>query len=196
VNVAHPPLGDRGLDSLRRAQEAHESSMDEILASIRSIIEDDCEPGAADVRAPHPVAAEGPQVVYSNDSIASARTIVRTPNAASFASDSPGESSRPIPRVVWQAPRPRTASPFASAPGLNALGVEEEPLVSAASDAALESAFNALSASIAMQNSGRIETMTREVLRPLLKTWLDDNLPGLADRLVRAEIQRIARGGR
>jgi len=196
VNVASPAPGDRDLESLRRAQEAHEPSMNEILASIRSIIEDDREPNEAEVLAPHAVAAEGPQIVCRNDSIAAARTIVRTPNAASFACDSPGESSRPTPRVVWQAPQPRTVAPFARAPGLNDTGVEEESLVSAATDAALESAFNALSASIAMQNSGRIESLTRELLRPMLKTWLDDNLPGLAERLVRAEIQRVVRGSR
>ena len=36
----------------------------------------------------------------------------------------------------------------------------------------------------------------RELLRPLLKTWLDDNLPTMVERLVRAEIERVARGGR
>ena len=38
--------------------------------------------------------------------------------------------------------------------------------------------------------------MTREILRPMLKSWLDENLPSLVERLVRAEIQRVARGGR
>ena len=33
-------------------------------------------------------------------------------------------------------------------------------------------------------------------LRPMLKEWLDDNLPGIVERLVRAEIERVARGGR
>jgi uncharacterized protein len=28
----------------------------------------------------------------------------------------------------------------------------------------------------------------------MLKTWLDDNLPGLVERLVRGEIERVARG--
>ena len=187
--------GDRDLESLRRAQQAHESSMDEILASIRSIIEDDHDQGPPSARAPNSGAGNGPQIVYSNDSIASARTLVRTPNAASFAADPPGEFVSQTPRVVWKTPRPATASPVAPSPASPA-SAEEEPLVSPATDAAIESAFNALSASIALQNSGRIEAMTREILRPMLKTWLDDNLPGLVERLVRAEIQRVARAGR
>jgi hypothetical protein len=32
------------------------------------------------------------------------------------------------------------------------------------------------------------------MLRPMLKSWLDDNLPSLVERLVRAEIERVSRG--
>jgi hypothetical protein len=39
-----------------------------------------------------------------------------------------------------------------------------------------------------------VERMTREMLRPMLKVWLDDNLPTVVERLVRAEIERVARG--
>jgi hypothetical protein len=38
--------------------------------------------------------------------------------------------------------------------------------------------------------------MVREMLKPMLKAWLDDNLPILVERLVRTEIERVARGGR
>ena len=41
MNAANPPPGERDLDALRRAQRAHEPSMEEILASIRSFIADD-----------------------------------------------------------------------------------------------------------------------------------------------------------
>jgi uncharacterized protein len=36
--------------------------------------------------------------------------------------------------------------------------------------------------------------LVREMLRPLLKAWLDENLPGMVERLVRSEIERVARG--
>jgi hypothetical protein len=36
-----------------------------------------------------------------------------------------------------------------------------------------------------------IEDIVREELRPLLKAWLDENLPPLVERLVRAEIERV-----
>jgi cell pole-organizing protein PopZ len=47
-----------------------------------------------------------------------------------------------------------------------------------------------------MQNSNLIEDSVREMLRPMLKTWIDDNLPGIVERLVRQEIERMARGQR
>ena len=73
---------------------------------------------------------------------------------------------------------------------------EEAPLVSPATDAAVSSSFNALIASQFMQSSDGLDDMIREMIRPMLKAWLDDNLPVLVERLVRAEIERVARGGR
>ena len=47
---------------------------------------------------------------------------------------------------------------------------------------------------LALQSADLAENMTREILRPMLKAWLDEHLPSLVERLVRAEIQRVARG--
>ena len=37
-----------------------------------------------------------------------------------------------------------------------------------------------------------LEQLLKDVLRPILKQWLDDNLPKLVDRIVREEVERIA----
>ena len=58
------------------------------------------------------------------------------------------------------------------------------------------SAFETLAATVVLQNTPMLERVMRDLLRPMLKTWLDDNLPGLVERLVRAEIERVARGSR
>jgi len=55
-------------------------------------------------------------------------------------------------------------------------------------------AFDALAGSMALRDPEMIERLARELLRPMLKTWLDDNLPVVVERLVRAEIERVARG--
>ena len=39
-----------------------------------------------------------------------------------------------------------------------------------------------------------LEDVVRELLRPLLQQWLDDNLPAIVQQAVEAEVERIARG--
>ena len=66
--------------------------------------------------------------------------------------------------------------------------------VSTATGGPVGAAFNALLASRFVQHRDVVIGLTREMLRPMLKTWLDDNLPGIVERLVTAEIERVARG--
>ena len=80
----------------------------------------------------------------------------------------------------------RQPPPVASAP--------EPDLMSSATSAAVDSAFNALAQTVLVQNARTLEDLVREMLRPLLKGWLDDNLPGMVERIVRAEIERVSRG--
>jgi cell pole-organizing protein PopZ len=70
----------------------------------------------------------------------------------------------------------------------------ERGLISAATSAAVDSAFNTLAQTVLVQNGRTLEDLVREMLRPMLKAWLDDNLPSLVERLVRAEIERVSRG--
>ena len=70
------------------------------------------------------------------------------------------------------------------------------PLVSSDAAAAIAAQFQTLAASMVINDSGLLHDYAREMLRPMLKAWLDDNLPVLVERLVRAEIERVARGGR
>jgi cell pole-organizing protein PopZ len=69
----------------------------------------------------------------------------------------------------------------------------EEPLVSPATDASVATAFNTLVASRFAQDPKAVLAMTRDALRPLLASWLDAHLPALVERLVVAEIERIAK---
>jgi cell pole-organizing protein PopZ len=67
-------------------------------------------------------------------------------------------------------------------------------LISASTMAAMDSAFNSLATTVIGQNARTLEDLVKEMLRPMLKTWLDDNLPSLVERIVRAEIERVSRG--
>lgn len=84
----------------------------------------------------------------------------------------------------------------AAMPPALAAAPREDKLLSPSTDASVASSFNVLATTMFIQNSGTIEQTMREMLRPMLQRWLDDNLPTMVERLVRAEIERVARGGR
>jgi len=67
-------------------------------------------------------------------------------------------------------------------------------LLSSSAASAVDSAFNSLAHTVLGNNARTLEDLVKEMLRPMLKAWLDDNLPGLVERIVRAEIERVARG--
>jgi cell pole-organizing protein PopZ len=116
----------------------------------------------------------------------------------------------PTPEPVAAAPAPPASPPqFQTIDGSSDIGFAEandrpapQPvyddtrnrLMSGHTSAAVDSAFNALAQTVLVQNARTLEDLVREMLRPMLKTWLDDNLPGLVERLVRAEIERVSRG--
>lgn len=108
------------------------------------------------------------------------------------------------PDVIEPPPAPRAPAPLARA--AETPTVEEarrqfqestgpdRHLLSSSTTAAVDSAFNSLAQTVLVQNSRTLDDLVREMLRPMLKAWLDDNLPNLVERLVRAEIERVSRG--
>jgi cell pole-organizing protein PopZ len=151
--------------------------MEEILASIRNIIADDPAKGAAPKAQPAP--SPTPQIVYSNE--------IAAPHG-----DTAGPSQRPdanAPTVVWRRPQAVEAEPPADAVQRSA-----EPLLSPEANEAVALSFGALSANLEVRSAELADSMVRDMLRPMVKQWLDDNLPAIVERLVRDEIQRVARG--
>ena len=69
-----------------------------------------------------------------------------------------------------------------------------QQILSHATVSAVESAFNTLANTVLTSNARTLEDLVKEMLRPMLKSWLDDNLPGLVERIVKAEIERVSRG--
>jgi uncharacterized protein len=188
------------LDALHRAQRAYEPSMEEILASIRNIISEE-RPGMG----PLPSSATARPAPTADSS---------PPPAPVAERQQPAERAEPaMPRVVWPkqeveaapepeapavAPQVKAAPEAVSHPEPEPASANEpqEPLISPEADAAIAQSFDALNVSVALQNSTTIEDAVREMIRPMLKAWLDDHLPTMVENLVRAEIQRVARGGR
>jgi cell pole-organizing protein PopZ len=69
-----------------------------------------------------------------------------------------------------------------------------QQILSRSTVSAVESAFNTLANTVLNNNARTLEDLVKEMLRPMLKSWLDDNLPGLVERIVKAEIERVSRG--
>lgn len=63
---------------------------------------------------------------------------------------------------------------------------------------AANSSFNQLADTLMARALGErsIEDMTQDLLKGMLRSWLDAHLPGLVEKLVREEIERVARRGR
>lgn len=70
----------------------------------------------------------------------------------------------------------------------------DQPLLSRSASAAVDTAFASLTHTVLSQNARTLDDLVKDMLRPMLKSWLDDNLPSLVERLVRAEIERVSRG--
>ncbi len=178
MSALNASLGDREHEAVRRAQRAHEPSMEEILASIRTIIAEEREPSKFPESKSVP---ERPAVVYSKAEAAPPR---RTePQAETGA-----------PKVVWRQPEPEAER--ASEPPAEGPAEDDAPLLSPETDQAVASAFEALSANLAARTTEVAEGVAREMLRPMLKAWLDENLPAIVERLVQAEIERVVRAAR
>jgi cell pole-organizing protein PopZ len=186
---------------------AHEPSMEEILASIRQIISEDGESaargGEAEARQPEP-----PQTPEPRRPAPEAEASQPEPRRVEAARPAPQPSS-PVAASTPAAPSAQTApsAPVAVSPPV-AQRSEPMPLpagrsapvdrslLSRDSDNAVSGAFSALAHTILAQNARTLEDLVAEMLQPMLKEWLDDNLPPLVERLVREEIERVSRGRR
>jgi hypothetical protein len=203
---------------------AQEPSMEEILASIRRIIADDdsAKPAARAADPQPPAAAPSPPPVMASLR-ASPPPLARVQPAAAAKQDDidtvlmeiEPEPPKPVPPKPTLAPTPSApevldlteamaATTFRKIDGASdvvfaernadAPAPMENGLISSATRAAVDSAFNSLANTVLPNNARTLEDLVKEMLRPMLKSWLDDNLPNLVERIVRAEIERVSRG--
>ncbi|MDG2522482.1 DUF2497 domain-containing protein [Caulobacter segnis] len=167
---------------------AQEPTMEEILASIRRIISEDdapAEEGAAE-EAAAPAAEDSSYEEYTPDTSADdeGEDVLELTEPL----DAPVESHGDLD--VYTPPAAAAPEPEPALPPL----AETERLVGDQAAAAAASAFTSLSAAITMPKEGRtLEDVVREMLRPMLKSWLDDNLPRIVEAQVAQEVERIAR---
>lgn len=188
--------------SLRQGMPAapvRHSSAPTPVAAPPSNLRNSIKPPVAETSALEGVAADRFAAISRRSS--TAETLM--PERRSFASAPHQAQAVPQAHAVPQAPQPQAYQPQApqaySEPRYAEPRYAEPaaaPLVSQATDASVAQAFEALTSSLAMKDPAEMGSLVSELLRPMLKQWLDDNLPVLVERLVRTEIERVARGGR
>ena len=175
-------------------QNSQEPTMEEILASIRRIISEDEAPAAA---AEEPAAVHAPEPVLEEP--------LSTEHGAISMEDDVLEltdriEEPPVPQLetlgdldVFSAgAAPPPAAKHEPPPAAEPL--HEETIVSHPTASTAASAFGALQRQVLMPADGRsLEDVTRELLRPLLKSWLDEHLPVIVQAAVEAEVERISR---
>lgn len=229
-----------------------EPSMEEILASIRRIIEDNDTPAAraaAPQRSPETVTPAALQPSNSSDAPATQPARTREPDEPVRQQPAAAEVRKPsweLPRledekplglrgelgaagaapaqkpVAAPAPKASPAPSFATKPtpveaefrsqpapkpAETAPALREAPahgegdeskvvggILSAYTGRKVAAAFGELNEAFEASRRRSFDQVAEEMLRPMLQDWLDNNLPTLVERLVREEIERIARG--
>jgi cell pole-organizing protein PopZ len=117
------------------------------------------------------------------------------PQPAPFRKVEPEDDLEFSETVIAAAPRAQQRQPAFEPPPLYESPVAPpQQMLSRSTVSAVESAFNTLANTVLSNNARTLEDLVKEMLRPMLKSWLDDNLPGLVERIVKAEIERVSRG--
>lgn len=191
---------------------AQDPSMEDILASIRRILSEDEQPAAA---APAPAAAAeepGPaddDVLKLDESM-----LVAVPEpepeklepideraALLEAISAPGEPLEVAPARPEPEPEPPPPMPLPMPLATPVAAPAIDRLIAPEAEASAASSMNSLmrtldsnrqaTGTLLYRGGPTLEDMVREEMRPMLKDWLDTNLPPLVERLVRAEIERV-----
>ncbi len=167
---------------------APDPSMEDILASIRRILnEDEAPKPAPEPEEPRKSVPPGNSVLMLDSSM----MVPETPPSAPPKTLMP--EARPQPPAILEHKALPDPEPVAT-PSPQPASSLVAPAAAAAAGASVDALMRTLASerSTAVQRGGpTIEDLVRVEIRPLLKEWLDLHLPPLVERLVRAEIERV-----
>jgi uncharacterized protein len=172
------------------AEGQQEQSMEDILASIRKILSEDYTEAAK----PEPSKAAPPQPPTS-------KPVMMEPDEEPSFNPEPDmplqlTDSMMVKMIQQQEHHYEPAPSYDPAQPNNSYGdhVVSDP-VAAASGASIAQLAQAVARerAVALGNHGlTLEQLVREICTPILKHWLDSNLPYMVERIVKQEIERIA----
>lgn len=195
--------------ALPETRDENEPSMEEILASIRKIIADDSlgmkkdepqkRPAARKEPEPPPPPAPEP-MVEDEAEVLDLAEVAKVSNPPAMVAPQPQPEPEPEPMMIAEPPPVMMAPPVMTPPAAPKAPVQtvaalEERIVSENTGALVGQAFQMLARQTAMPAVGRsLEDVVAELLRPMLRDWMDHHLPSIVEKLVKAEIERVSRG--
>lgn len=175
--------------------------MEEILSSIKRIIQEEGENPVRGRRAGRAVPTPAPSVVAEEEVLELSDPMPPHAPAADHVADHTGNEPpvaeheepefEPTPEPTSESPDPEPIMPY---PAAQTRPAPAEPLLSRETAEASRSALDNLSRMMVKPEAGSdgsLEGLVREMLRPMLREWLDTNLPPLVERMVEGEIARI-----
>lgn len=188
-----------------------EPTMEEILASIRRIISEDGDAGDEEVEAEEPEAELEPEPEPEPEPDFDA---VPEPEPEPDFDAVPEPEPEPEPEedvfdlidvaeeepvaeddlMMVEAEEEFVPEPEPEPEPVAAEPADDSLLDDVAAGAAM-AAFGTLARSATMGTATSIEQVVLAALKPLLKQWLDENLPGIVEELVQREVERVSSGG-
>lgn len=181
-------------------------SMEDILQSIKRIIEDE-----GDTQAKPAAAAAPADILELTQVIKDDGTITTIPPLPSMGPAKPPAPEPAKPAVAAPAPAAAVAAPAPAAPSPPAANPAPKPSTpedTLVSDQATQAALAALKPlveggkkeqsiphvpSAALRNGTTVEDLMLEALKPMLKSWLDEHLPLIVQKIVEKEVKRIVK---
>ena len=224
-----------GMTMAQPSSVQREPSMEEILASIRRIIEDNetsrkdekpaAQPESPKAMEPSPVSVDEPSVQEQPAQPVAVSQVAKPANIANeMVSIKPAPYKPEVVTLERPSPAPvieeaeeedvfepevemksADVEPVAEvelepvvepkvATEISDVAVNSAPIVSEQSERKIAMAFSELNEAYQSVRRKTLADAAEDMLRPMLREWIDENLPQLVEKLVREEIERIARG--
>lgn len=168
-------------------------------ASSATAMVDEEEPAATERQTPEPALPKQqldvPAKAEAKDTAASDRLDPAKPKSIEPLSAADVKGLSPAPRSNIE---PALSSVPRTEPtplqGTSAPAAHTQPIVSEKTGRQVQAAFDELNQAFQKSRAKSFDEVAEEMIRPMLQDWLDNNLPTLVEKLVREEIERVARG--
>ncbi|TBZ22415.1 PopZ family protein [Rhizobium leguminosarum] len=188
-------------DVAARVRAASERSAVQAGQALREIPSGFRQPEPQPAVTPEPPRAAAPQPqpaqpVFPDAAASIQPAAIQQPAEPMFTETQRLAVAEPVPAVETALPAMEPAQSSTERFLPSVMDEVQPTLLSEGAGLQISRSFEELAAAIDGAERRSLDEIAEDMLRPMLREWLDDNLPTLVERLVREEIERVARGPR